>query len=110
AAANMGAYTMAENYLYTLQAFRRYWQILDEDGLMQIGRWYYPGADRETIRVFIQAYEALAAEGVADPSRHLLVIADRVGRNSMSPFGNVLISRAPFSPQVLAQVREMIAV
>lgn len=91
AASTTGAYVLMENYLYTLEAFGRYWQLLSDHGLLQISRWHNPNAPNESLRVFTQAYEALAAQGVTDPGRHIAVLGD--GPNVQAPFADVIVSR-----------------
>lgn len=81
-----GAYVMVENYLYTMEAISDYWDHLSENGIIQISRWHYPNAPREELRAFIMAYKALSQKGVPDPSRHLLVIGDRVGEGPLQIF------------------------
>ena len=90
-ALSTGAYVLSESYLYTLEAFSDYWLHLDDDGMVQIARWYFPGYPREDLRVFTTAYEALAMNGVGDPFSHLLVVADE-----RAEFTDVIISRKPF--------------
>lgn len=103
AASSTGAYVLMENYLYTLEAFRRYWQLLSDRGVLQISRWHHPNAPNETLRTFIQAYEAMAAEGIKDPGRHLAVIGD-VG-SEKAPFADVIISKQPLTQDRIDSLR-----
>jgi hypothetical protein len=95
AASSTGAYVLMENYLYTLEAFQRYWQLLTEKGFLQIGRWHHPHAPSESLRVFTQAYEALSREGVQDPGRHIAVIGDR--QTQGAPFADIIVSKQPYT-------------
>ena len=84
-----------ENYLYTFEAFQRYWQLLTDRGVLQISRWYYPGSDRESFRVFTMAFEVLAAQGIREPGQHLAVIGDV--RGDTAPFADVIWSKRPLT-------------
>lgn len=98
AALNSGAYMMAENYPYTIEAFKRYWDILNQDGVIQISRFYYPEAPRETLRVFTTFFEALRERGISNPAEHILVVAEK---DAKTPFGSVLVFKEPIKKQVL---------
>jgi hypothetical protein len=104
AASSTGAYVLMENYLYTLEAFRRYWQLLTEAGLLQIGRWHHPHAPSETLRVFTQAYEALSLEGVQDPGQHIAVVGD--SQTDGAPFADIIISKRPVTHDQADALRE----
>ena len=89
AALNTGAYVLAENYLYTQEAFEKYWDHLSSRGVMQISRWCYPSAPREELRAFVLAYHALEKRGVEDPASHLFVVVDGSG----TPSADLIISK-----------------
>ncbi len=95
AASSTGAYVLMENYLYTSEAFRRYWELLSDRGVLQIGRWHHPKAPSESLRVFTQAYEVLGAAGVKDPGRHLAVVGDPLSDGA--PFADILVSKQPLT-------------
>ena len=53
-ASSMGAYSLTENYLYTVEAFKDFHAKLSDDGVMAIRRWlFYP--PRENLRLFWEA-------------------------------------------------------
>jgi hypothetical protein len=70
-----GAFALSENNLYTLEAFREYFDHLRPDGMIAITRWEFR-QPREALRVVAQAIEALHQMGVADPRQHFIVVAD----------------------------------
>src|SRR5580704_1250528 len=53
-----GAFALSENNLYTVDAFREYFQHLKPDGMIAITRWEF-AKPREALRVVSQAMEAL---------------------------------------------------
>src|SRR5581483_6935002 len=70
-----GAFALSENNLYTVEAFREYFDHLKPDGMIAITRWEFK-QPREALRVVSQAIEALHQIGVANPKDHFVIIAD----------------------------------
>jgi spermidine synthase len=69
-----GAFALSENNLYTVQAFREYFQHLRSDGMIAITRWEFR-QPREALRVVAVAMEALHSLGVANPARNFIVVS-----------------------------------
>src|SRR5216683_5481271 len=67
-----GAFALSENNLYTVQAFREYFQHLKPEGMIAITRWEFR-QPREALRVVAVAMEALHSLGVADLARNFIV-------------------------------------
>jgi hypothetical protein len=67
-----GAFALSENNLYTVEAFREYFEHLKPDGMIAITRWEFRHP-REALRVVAVAMEALHRLGVANPARHFIV-------------------------------------
>jgi hypothetical protein len=103
-----GAFALSENNLYTIEAFREYFDHLKPDGMIAITRWEFK-QPREALRVVSQGIEALHQVGVADPRRHFVLIADG-GLNEDGRPVLVLAKKTPFTaPEfsaVAAHVRE----
>jgi hypothetical protein len=93
AASASGAYSLSENYLYTTDAMRSFLEHLKPGGLLSITRWYY-----ETPRLTSLVRAALTRLGVRDPSRHVVVLEERL-RSLM------LAKREPFTPGEAAAIR-----
>ncbi len=70
-----GAFALSENNLYTVEAFREYFDHLKPDGMIAITRWEFR-QPREALRVVAQAVEALHGLGMADPRQHFVIVAD----------------------------------
>jgi hypothetical protein len=70
-----GAFALSENNLYTVDAFREYFQHLKPDGMIAITRWEFK-EPREALRVLAVAIEALHQLGVSNPARHFILISD----------------------------------
>ena len=85
-----GAMTLAENSLYTVDAWQIFYRALMPDGLITFSRWYFGPEVAETYRLFSVAWATLLSEGIADPTRNIaLVYSDRVA--------TILVSKQPFS-------------
>lgn len=97
AASSFGAYVLAENYLYTVEALSDYWDHLSDTGMMQISRWHFPSAPREALRVFTMTHEMMKRKGVTDPERHLMVFTQKNLANADGGFATLLFSKAPFT-------------
>lgn len=70
-----GAFALSENNLYTVEAFKEYFQHLKPDGMIAITRWEFK-QPREALRVVSVAMQALHELRVPDPARHFLLISD----------------------------------
>ncbi len=69
-----GAFALSENSLYTVDAFREYFEHLKPDGMVAITRWEFR-EPREAMRVVSVATEALHQLGVRDPAKHFIVVS-----------------------------------
>jgi hypothetical protein len=70
-----GAFALSENSLYTVDAFREYFEHLKPDGMIAVTRWEFQ-QPREALRVVSVATEALHQMGVADPAKHFIIVSD----------------------------------
>src|SRR5215470_841885 len=90
-----GAFALSENNLYTVEAFREYFDHLKPDGMIAITRWEFQ-QPREALRVVSQAIEALHGIGIADPLQNFVLIADG-GLNEDGRPVLVLAKKTPFT-------------
>jgi hypothetical protein len=84
-----GAYSLTENYLYTVEAFQDYLDLLEDDGLLVVTRWLQapPSESGRTLAILNEALQAMNL----DPAEH--VIAYRTLRtitfiSSLHPFSS----------------------
>jgi hypothetical protein len=107
AATAAGALALSENNLYTIEAFREYFDHLKPDGFVAITRWEFK-QPREALRVVSQAMETLHRMGVEDTARNLIVVSngplDVNGRAV-----TVLAKKSPFTPEEEAALRAHLA-
>lgn len=110
-----GGYTLSENYLYTVEAFRQYLQHIDqENGMLVMVRW-----NIELPRLMPLVVESLLQEetgkSIEDISRQLVVVEDRPGLY----FGSnqertiypvlVIIKNSPFTDYEISTVNKQVA-
>ncbi len=67
-----GAFALSENNLYTVEAFREYFEHLKPDGMIAITRWEFR-QPREALRVVAVAMQAVHDLGIANPARNFIV-------------------------------------
>jgi spermidine synthase len=89
-----GAFTMSEDHLHTVEAFRGYLSHLSDDGILTISRFLH---ERRVWRILALARQGLALRGSQDPARHVVALRDR-------GIVNFLIRRTPWTAADLAAV------
>ena len=90
-----GAFALSENNLYTVEAFREYFNHLKPDGMIAITRWEFRHP-REALRVVAVAMEALHGLGVPHPERNFIVAAQGSLEEDGIPVV-VLAKKTPFT-------------
>jgi hypothetical protein len=98
-----GAFALSENSLYTVDAFREYFEHLKPDGMIAITRWEFR-QPREALRVVSVATEALHQLGVQNPARHFIVVSEGDLDEDGIPVV-VLAKKSPFTPEEEAAVK-----
>lgn len=95
-----GAYSLAENYRYTVESFVAAMERLTDGGLLAVVRWAQSPPSEE-LRAFALAIEAVERAG-GDPARSLVALRS---------YNQVLIlaRRGPFPAAELSMVREFAA-
>ncbi len=88
AALASGAYSLSENYIYTIEAIEDYWNHLTDEGILSIIRW------RSTpptglLRLSANAYYAMLGLGIEDPQNHIFIVSD-------GNLTNFILKKTPF--------------
>jgi len=92
-----GAYSLSENYLYTLEAFEDYLNHLTDNGILAIHRWFQVPPS-ESLKVGALAVKALKKAGAVNPSSHLIAL------RSWSTV-LVLVGKRPFTSDEIEKVK-----
>ncbi|MGE5498793.1 MAG: hypothetical protein ACM3Q2_12010, partial [Syntrophothermus sp.] len=91
AALASGAFALAENYLFTTEAFSDYWNALSPDGFMMVEHQFY------VPRLVSELKNALKAENVTDANKHFAVYDLPKMKRKM-----ILISKKPLTDEIIA--------
>jgi hypothetical protein len=102
-----GAFALSENSLYTVEAFREYFEHLKPHGMIAITRWEFQ-QPREALRVVSVAMQALHEMGVANPAGNFLVVSEGHLDADGIPVV-VLAKRTAFTAEELGGVQQHLA-
>ncbi|MFQ5854601.1 MAG: hypothetical protein ACE5LU_03005, partial [Anaerolineae bacterium] len=97
---NFGAYSLTESPTHTVDAFRDFYRLLSDDGILVIPRWLQLPPS-ESVRAAATAIVALEAEGVDEPAAQLM--AYRTFKTM-----TLLVKRQPFTPDQVAAARQFV--
>lgn len=103
AATSAGAYTLAENNLYTAEALDAYLEHLTDTGILSINR-YFLQPPQQSLRIATLGREALERTGVKRPQDHVIVAKQP---SVLGDNGLVMIAKQPFTPADVAKAREV---
>ncbi len=93
---NSGAYSLGEDYRYTLESFSDMLDCMEPNGLLVITRWLQEQPS-EWLRTFTLAVSTLEARG-EDPQKQIVALR---GYNT----GTLLVKNGPFNSKELSQIR-----
>ncbi|HLP17208.1 MAG TPA: hypothetical protein VK470_13175, partial [Bacteroidota bacterium] len=85
-------FALAENYLFTKEAFKDYWKALSDSGYMSLEHQFY------VPRLVPELIEALTELGIPDPAAHFAVYDLTTLRRNV-----ILLSKRTLTPQLIDQ-------
>jgi hypothetical protein len=94
AATGAGAFSLSENSLYTVEAWKLFVSRLEDNGIFTVSRWHSSKDIGETGRVLSLAVSTLIQLGIKNPSEHLAMV-------SAKKISTLLVSRQPFAQEDL---------
>ncbi len=98
AATGAGAFSLSENGLYTVEAWKTFLGHLTPRGILTVSRWYAPSEVNETGRMISLAVAAMLELGVTDPRSHIFLA-------SVGNVATTIVSKAPLAPGEIAALR-----
>ena len=104
AAASGGGFTLSESYLYTVEAFDNYFRHLNDDGILQVGRWSF-SQPQQLARIVSVAVASLEGMGSSDLSEQFFIISDPSYEQGGGVPGVVFIRKTPFVEAELQLLR-----
>ena len=75
AATAAGAFSLSENNLYTVEAFKDYVTHLTDDGALTMTRWYFEPPD-QLLRLITLTRAMMSELGITNPARHIMLVRD----------------------------------
>ncbi len=103
AATASGAFSLAENALYTVEAFADYWQHHTPGGLVHFQRWHEQ-PPRQSLRVLALAVATMRRAGVTDLGDHVVVLEEPLWPDDGPPMASVLWARSAFPAAALQRL------
>lgn len=100
AATGAGAFSLSENGLYTVEAWKVFLERLAPSGVFTVSRWYSPNNLGETGRMISLAKEALLEHGVSSPERHIVLV-------TTDKLATLMLSESPFTEEQKAAIRQI---
>jgi len=98
AATGAGAHALGENGLYTVEAFRLFFERLEPGGMLTVSRW----ASIETPRMVGLAVAALYELGAKAPRDHIALLA-------AGPVATLIVGKDPLAPDDVRRLEELSA-
>ena len=95
AATAAGAFVLTENSLYTVEAWKTFFQHLTPNGVLTFSRWYFKDTPDEIYRLTTLASATLKQEGIDDPRQHIVIAITMI--DEKRGVGTILVSKQPFS-------------
>jgi hypothetical protein len=84
-----GAFAMAENYLFTTEAFKDYWLAMTDQGFLAMEHQFYMP------RIATEVIQALTELGVSEPRNHFAIYNQPQARRKV-----LLLSRRPLTDEI----------
>ncbi len=100
AATSAGAFTLTENNLYTVEAFREYLDHLNDNGILSFTRWYVAEEPAETLRLISLGLSA-AVSGSNNLNKQIAILSDNLLR------ANFLLKKTPFTVNELESIKKI---
>jgi len=99
AATGAGAFSLSENSLYTVEAWKVFMSRLEDNGIFTVSRWHSSKNIGETGRILSLAVASLFELGIKNPSEHLaLITADQIS--------TLLVCKRPFIKEEIDRLVE----
>ena len=105
AATAAGAFSLSENNLYTVEAFRDYASHLSADGILTMTRWYFEPPD-QLLRLISLSRAMMADLEIENPDRHFILIRDRFTNPDRTP-ASFLFKKSEFTDEEVRKIESI---
>src|SRR5262245_55945243 len=107
AATAAGAFSLSENNLYTVEAFKDYVSHLTDDGALTMTRWYFEPPD-QLLRLITLTRSMMNELRISNPARHIMLIRDASTGYDRTP-ATYLFKRSEFTDDEVRVVENIAA-
>jgi hypothetical protein len=108
ASTSAGAFMLAENSLYTLEAWKSLLERTNPEGVLTFSRFHVKDAEWELYRLSALAVAALKELGVEKPRQHLAMVSCFISGNPAG-IGCLMVSKSPFKETEIDRLERLAA-
>jgi predicted membrane-bound spermidine synthase len=105
AATAAGAFSLSENNLYTVEAFKDYVTHLTDDGALTMTRWYFEPPD-QLLRLITLSRAMMSELGITNPPRHIMLIRDARSGYDRTP-ATYIFKRSEFTDDEVRSIEHV---
>ena len=107
AATAAGAFSLSENNLYTVEAFKDYVTHLTDDGMLTMTRWYFEPPD-QLLRLMTLTRTMMSELGISNPARHIMLVRDARTGYDRTP-ATYIFKRSEFTDDEVRVIEDVAA-
>ncbi|HXG63774.1 MAG TPA: hypothetical protein VNO70_01630 [Blastocatellia bacterium] len=107
AATAAGAFSLTENNLYTVEAFKDYATHLTDDGMLTMTRWYFEPPD-QLLRLVSLTRVMMDELGISNPPRHIILVRDAATGDDRTP-ATFIFKKSEFTDEEVQTVERVAA-
>ena len=105
AATAAGAFSLSENNLYTVEAFKDYVGHLTDDGALTMTRWYFEPPD-QLLRLITLTRSMMTELGISNPARHIVLVRDARSGYDRTP-ATYIFKRSEFTDDEVQSIERI---
>src|SRR5262245_52577503 len=105
AATAAGAFSLSENNLYTVEAFKDYATHLTDDGVLTMTRWYFEPPD-QLMRLLTLTRAMMSELGISNPARHIMLIRDASSGSDRTP-ATYIFKKSEFTDDEVREIEQI---
>lgn len=102
AATGVGAFSLTENGLYTIEGWTKFLSKLEDGGVFSVSRWFSPKNIGEAGRTVSLAKATLYELGASNPDDHIMLV-------SASRLATIVVGRDPLTDAQIAAIEDLSA-
>ena len=102
AATGAGAFSLSENNLYTVEAWKTFLNHLSDSGLLTVSRWYSPQNLGEAGRLLSLAVASAYEAGLDEPGNHIALV-------TINNLANLIFSKRAFSASDISTLKQKVS-